>query len=193
MVKKLKKLAENQAAAPAGLLQGDLAGMVKDSAQQIWLAGMGAFAKAQAEGGKVFEALIQEGTALQRKTQGLAEEKINEVTGRMSNMAGEVTAKAGEHWDRLESIFESRTAKALGRLGVPTAADFQALSARIDALAARMEALSPSPSPAPKRARASKAAAAPAPAPRKSRTAAAPARKAAPATRKRATQAQAGR
>jgi poly(hydroxyalkanoate) granule-associated protein len=193
MVKKLKKLAENQAAAPAGLLQGDLAGMVKDSAQQIWLAGMGAFAKAQAEGGKVFEALIQEGTALQRKTQGLAEEKINEVTGRMSNMAGEVTAKAGEHWDRLESIFESRTAKALGRLGVPTAADFQALSARIDALAARMEALSPSPSPAPKHARASKAAAAPAPAPRKSRTAAAPARKAAPATRKRATQAQAGR
>jgi len=193
MVKKLKKLAESQAAAPAGLLQGDLAGMVKDSAQQIWLAGMGAFAKAQAEGGKVFEALIQEGTALQRKTQGLAEEKINEVTGRMSNMAGEVTAKAGEHWDRLESIFESRTAKALGRLGVPTAADFQALSARIDALAARMEALSPSPSPAPKRARASKAAAAPAPAPRKSRTAAAPARKAAPATRKRATQAQAGR
>jgi poly(hydroxyalkanoate) granule-associated protein len=193
MVKKLKKLAENQAAAPAGLLQGDLAGMVKDSAQQIWLAGMGAFAKAQAEGGKVFEALIQEGTALQRKTQGLAEEKINEVTGRMSNMAGEVTAKAGEHWDRLESIFESRTAKALGRLGVPTAADFQALSARIDALAARMEALSPSPSPSPKRARATKAAAAPAPAPRKSRTAAAPARKAAPATRKRATQAQAGR
>jgi poly(hydroxyalkanoate) granule-associated protein len=193
MVKKLKKLAESQAAAPAGLLQGDLAGMVKDSAQQIWLAGMGAFAKAQAEGGKVFEALIQEGMALQRKTQGLAEEKINEVTGRMSNMAGEVTAKAGEHWDRLESIFESRTAKALGRLGVPTAADFQALSARIDALAARMEALSPSPSPSPKRARATKAAAAPAPAPRKSRTAAAPARKAAPAARKRATQAQAGR
>ena len=118
MVKKLKKLAESQAAAPAGLLQGDLAGMVKDSAQQIWLAGMGAFAKAQAEGGKVFEALIQEGTALQRKTQGLAEDKINEVTGRMSNMAGEVTAKAGEQWDKLESIFESRTAKALGRLGV---------------------------------------------------------------------------
>ena len=143
MVKKLKKLAESQAAAPAGLLQGDLAGMVKDSAQQIWLAGMGAFAKAQSEGGKVFEALIQEGMSLQRKTQGLAEEKINEVTGRMSSMAGEVTAKAGEHWDKLESIFESRTAKALGRLGVPTAADFQALSARLDTLAARVEALAP--------------------------------------------------
>jgi poly(hydroxyalkanoate) granule-associated protein len=43
----------------------------KDSAQQIWLAGMGAFSKAQAEGGKVFEALIQEGMSLQRKTQGI--------------------------------------------------------------------------------------------------------------------------
>lgn len=144
MVKKLKKLAENQAAAASGsLLQGELAGLVKDSAQQIWLAGMGAFAKAQSEGGKVFEALIQEGMALQRKTQGLAEEKINEVTGRMSSMAGEVTAKAGEHWDKLESIFESRTAKALGRLGVPTAADFQALAAQVDALTARVEALAP--------------------------------------------------
>ena len=149
MVKKLKKLAEAQAAAPAGLLHGELAGMVKDSAQQIWLAGMGAFAKAQSEGGKVFEALIQEGMALQRKTQGLAEEKINEVTGRMSSMAGEVTAKAGEHWDKLESIFESRTAKALGRLGVPTAADFQALSARLDALAARVEALAPASAASP--------------------------------------------
>jgi poly(hydroxyalkanoate) granule-associated protein len=197
MVKKLKKLAESQAAAPAGLLQGDLAGMVKDSAQQIWLAGMGAFAKAQAEGGKVFEALIQEGTALQRKTQGLAEDKINEVTGRMSNMAGEVTAKAGEQWDKLESIFESRTAKALGRLGVPTAADIQALSARIDALAARVEALSPSPA-----GKARKAATAPAPTPtpaaapvtRKRRAAAAPAaKKAAPVARKRAASAQAGR
>jgi poly(hydroxyalkanoate) granule-associated protein len=191
MVKKLKKLAESQAAAPAGLLQGDLAGMVKDSAQQIWLAGMGAFAKAQSEGGKVFEALIQEGTALQRKTQGLAEEKINEVTGRMSSMAGEVTAKAGEHWDKLESIFESRTAKALGRLGVPTAADFQALSARIDALAARVEALSPAPASKP--ARASKAAVASATAPRKGRAGAAPSRKATPAARKRAAASQAGR
>jgi poly(hydroxyalkanoate) granule-associated protein len=190
MVKKLKKLAESQAAAPAGLLQGDLAGMVKDSAQQIWLAGMGAFAKAQSEGGKVFEALIQEGMALQRKTQGLAEEKINEVSGRMSSMAGEVTAKAGEHWDKLESIFESRTAKALARLGVPTAADFQALSARIDALAARVEAQASDAEPATKVAKVARKPARKAAA--KGR-AAAPAAKPAPAARKRAASAQPGR
>ncbi|MFM7533952.1 MAG: phasin family protein [Rubrivivax sp.] len=182
MVKKLKKLAEAQAAAPSGLLQGELAGMVKDSAQQIWLAGMGAFAKAQAEGGKVFEALIQEGMALQRKTQGLAEEKIGEVTGRMSSMAGEVTAKAGEHWDRLESIFESRTAKALGRLGVPTAADLQALAARLDALASRVDKLAPT-APAARPARPAKAAGTAAGAATGTRKRAAPAPKPAPAAK----------
>jgi poly(hydroxyalkanoate) granule-associated protein len=110
---------------------------VKDSAQQIWLAGMGAFAKAQEEGGKVFEALVKEGMSLQRKTQAVAEEKIGEVTGKMSAMAGTVTSKAGQNWDKLETIFEARTAKALNKLGVPTAKDVEALVKRVDALAAR--------------------------------------------------------
>jgi len=73
MVKKLKQMAEKKAASAAGMFDSALAGAVKDSAQQIWLAGMGAFSKAQAEGGKVFEALVKEGTSLQRKTQAVAE------------------------------------------------------------------------------------------------------------------------
>ncbi|HJV70365.1 phasin family protein [Ideonella sp.] len=135
MVKKLKKMAEQKASSPAGLLDSQLAGAVKASAQQIWLAGMGAFSKAQEEGSKVFEALVKEGVSLQRKTQAVAEERIGEVTGKMSAMAGEVTNKAGASWDKLESIFEARTAKALGKLGVPTAKDVAALTARVDALA----------------------------------------------------------
>ena len=142
MVKKLKAMAEKQAASPAGLFDSALAGTVKDSAQQIWLAGLGAFSKAQEEGGKVFEALVKEGTSLQRKTQSAAEEKLGEVTSRMSGMASEVQAKAGQHWDKLESIFEERTAKALGKLGVPAAKDVDALVARIDALAAQVAKLS---------------------------------------------------
>jgi poly(hydroxyalkanoate) granule-associated protein len=141
MVKKLKAMAEKQAASPAGLFDSALAGTVKDSAQQIWLAGLGAFSKAQAEGGKVFDALVKEGTSLQRKTQSVAEEKLGEVTSRMTGMASEVQAKAGQHWDKLESIFEERTAKALGKLGVPAAKDVDALVARIDALAAQVAKL----------------------------------------------------
>ncbi len=143
MVKKLQKMASAKAAGGAGLLDSALAASVKDSAQQIWLAGMGAFSKAQAEGGKVFESLVKEGVNLQRKTQAVAEEKLGEVTGKMSAMAGDVTAKAGQHWDKLETIFEERTAKALGKLGVPTAKDVDALVKRIDALAAAVAALSP--------------------------------------------------
>ena len=133
MVKKLKQMAEKQASS-SGLFDSALASTVKDSAQQIWLAGLGAFSKAQEEGGKVFDALVKEGVSLQRKTQAVAEEKIGEVTSRMSNMAGDVSAKAGQQWDKLESIFEDRVAKALKSLGVPTAADVAALNARIDAL-----------------------------------------------------------
>lgn len=144
MVKKLQKMAaKNKAGSngaipgiPAGLLDSQLAQSVKDSAQQIWAAGLGAFAKAQGEGGKVFEALVKEGLTLQKKTQSAAEEKLGAVTSKMSGMAGEVGAKAGQQWDKLESIFEERVASALKRLGVPTAKDIDALIARIDALSA---------------------------------------------------------
>src|SRR5512134_766448 len=142
MVKKLKAMADKKAANPAGLLDNALAQTIKDSAQQIWLAGMGAFAKAQAEGTQTFEKLIKDGLNLQKKTQGLAEDKINEVTGKMTAMAGEVTAKAGQHWDKLESIFEQRTAKAMTRLGVPTAKDLATLNERVEKLAAEVAKLS---------------------------------------------------
>jgi len=137
MVKKLQKMAAKKAANPTGLLDNQIAAMVKDSAQQIWLAGMGAFSKAQAEGGKVFEALMKEGLALQKKTQGLAEDRINAVTTKMTAVAGGVTDKAGAQWDKLESIFEARVAKALNKMGVPSRKDIDALIKRIDGLSAK--------------------------------------------------------
>lgn len=147
MVKKLQKMAAKKKAAestaipgiPAGLLDSAIAQSVKDSAQQIWAAGLGAFSKAQGEGGKVFEALVSEGMKLQKKTQSAAEERLSTVTAKMSGMAGEVGAKAGQHWDKLESIFEERVANALKRLGVPTAKEVEVLIARIDALSAAIQ------------------------------------------------------
>lgn len=144
MVKKLQKMAEKKTASAAGLLDSQLAATVKDSAQQIWLAGLGAFSKAQEEGTKVFEALVKEGMSLQKKTQAVAEEKIGEVTGKMSAMANDVTSKAGQQWDKLESIFEERVAKAMGKLGVPSSKDVDALIKRIDELSAKVAALSKS-------------------------------------------------
>jgi poly(hydroxyalkanoate) granule-associated protein len=140
MVKKLQKLARKRATGAGSLLDSDLAQAVRDSAQQIWLAGLGAFGKAQQGSGKVFDTLVREGSNLQRKTQAAAEGTINEVAGRMTNMANDVTAKAGQRWDKLESIFEERVAKALNRLGVPARKDIDALIRRIDELSATVGA-----------------------------------------------------
>ena len=137
MVKKLKKLsAENTTSAHTG---AQLASSIKESAQQIWLAGLGAFSKAQAEGGKVFENLVKDGLGLQRKTQAAAEEKITEATSKMTDMANGITSKATGQWDKLENIFEDRVAKALNKLGVPSAKDVQALTLRVDELSKQIQ------------------------------------------------------
>ena len=132
MVKKVvKKESAENSSTQSGI---HLKGSVKDSAQQIWQAGLGAFAKAQAEGSKALESLVKEGTSIQRKTQAAAEERIAEATSRMTAMAGDITGKASGQWDKLENIFEDRVAKALNKLGVPSAKDVTALIARIDEL-----------------------------------------------------------
>jgi len=143
MVKKLRKMAEGKAASPAGLQGNQIAAAVKDSAQQIWLAGMGAFSKAQAEGGKAFEKLIEQGLALQKKTQNLAEERISAVTTKMTAVAGGAAGKAGAQWDKLESIFEERVAKALNKMGVPSRSDIETLIKRIDELSAKVGGTAP--------------------------------------------------
>ncbi|HET9976521.1 MAG TPA: phasin family protein [Burkholderiaceae bacterium] len=143
MVKKLRKMAEDKAATPTGLQGNQIAAAVKDSAQQIWLAGMGAFSKAQAEGGKAFEKLIEQGLALQKKTQNLAEERISAVTSKMTAVAGGAAGKAGAQWDKLESIFEERVAKALNKMGVPSRQDIDTLIKRIDELSAKVGGKAP--------------------------------------------------
>jgi poly(hydroxyalkanoate) granule-associated protein len=136
MVKKLDKMSADKQAGP------QLASAVKESAQQIWLAGLGAFAKAQEGGGKVYESLMKEGLSMQRKTQAAAEEKLSEATGKMASMAGDIQSKAGQQWDKLENIFEDRVAKALTKLGVPSAKDVDALNAQIDELKKNVQKMS---------------------------------------------------
>ena len=169
----VKKVQKSSASSKASASTSPLSGAIKDSAQQIWLAGLGAFSKAQEEGGKVFEALVKEGLTIQRKTQAVAEEKITEATSRVTTMASDIGSKAQGQWDKLENIFEDRVAKALAKLGVPSARDLEALSARVDALAkgskaapakaaAKSAAKAPAKKAAAKKAAPAKAAAKPA-------------------------------
>lgn len=123
---------------PAGrLFDNLLAGQVKASAQQIWLAGMGAFARAQQEGGKVFDALVKEGAHLQKRTSEAAEDRFGDMGQRMS----EAQARAGQGWDKLEGLFEERLGRALKRVGVPQARELAALADRVEQLEARLARL----------------------------------------------------
>lgn len=113
---------------------------IKDSAQQIWLAGLGAFAKMQEEGSKAFEALVKDGASMQKKTQKAAEESLSQAQARMAGFASDFGSKAAGGWGKLENIFEERVARALEGLGVPSAQELAALQARVEALEAQLKA-----------------------------------------------------
>ena len=104
----------------------DMSQRMKDSAQHIWLAGLGAFAKAQEEGSKVFENLVKEGSHLQQTTQ--------QAQAKMTEAAEKVGQMASGQMDKLETIFEERVAKALKSMGLPSAEDVAALQARVEQL-----------------------------------------------------------
>lgn len=123
MAKKLKELAGKED-------EVGLAGTVRESAHNIWLAGLGAFAKAQEEGGRFFESLVKEGEAVQQHARKTADEKI-----------AEVNTMASGTWERLEQVFEDRVARALRGLGVPTGKDVEQLSARVSELTKVVEKL----------------------------------------------------
>ena len=107
---------------------------MKSQAQQIWLAGLGAFSKAQQDGAKAFEKLVSDGISMQRKAQSNAEEKLAEATQRASSAVKQLNEGARGQIDRLEVLFEERVAKAMHRMGMPSLKDFQALEARLAAL-----------------------------------------------------------
>jgi poly(hydroxyalkanoate) granule-associated protein len=95
---------------------------------------LGAFAKAQEEGGRVFSKLVKEGTDLQKRTQKLAENKASGVTETVTKMVDDVSKQASGSWDKLEQIFEDRVVRALSSIGVPTRSDVDILTRRIEQL-----------------------------------------------------------
>ena len=111
------------------------------SPQQVWLAGLGAMAQAQARGTKAFEALVSDGLSFQRKSQEQAQQRIHEATEHLSSMAHNIGQEASGRIDKLEHLFEDRVAKALRRLGMPSMADMEALVERVSHLEAQLKAL----------------------------------------------------
>jgi len=139
----VKKLSET--AGEGG--ESGLVSTIRDSATKIWLAGLGAFSKGQEEGGKLFEALVKEGEAVQNRASKSAQEAITDAR-----------FKATGTWDKLDQVFVERVQRALHSLDVPTKHDIDALSKRVhdltkvaDKLSAHLEETQPAPKPTAKK------------------------------------------
>ena len=136
MLKKAKAQAKAHIEDLEGMPQGIL-----ESSRQIWLAGLGAFSRAQAEGMKMFDTLVDQGRNLESRTRRAATETAAAAAGAAAQKAKEVHAMAGGTWDKLEQVFEDRVARALSKLGVHTQNDVARLAERVDALAEVVNAL----------------------------------------------------
>ncbi|MDQ3205661.1 MAG: phasin family protein [Pseudomonadota bacterium] len=119
--------------------QGErLAKSLSESAQQIWLAGVGAFGRAQVEGTKLFEGLVKEGLNLEQSARKFAGGQAEVVRDVVESGVGTARERAADTWDRLEKVFEDRVQRALVKLGVPGRDDLKDLSARVDGLTAEL-------------------------------------------------------
>jgi len=103
-------------------MAGDAAQAVRDSAQKIWLAGLGAFERAKTEGPRMFETLVEQGRNMGARAVGMADDALKNV-----REAG----YAGNRWDKLEQVFEERVSKSLSRLGVLTTREVEELSRQV--------------------------------------------------------------
>jgi poly(hydroxyalkanoate) granule-associated protein len=121
------------------------------ASKDIWLAGLGAMAQAQAQareqGSKAFETLVEKGLAFQRQSQAAAQEKIHEAAAHFNQLtqglgAG-LVAPVGVKVDRLEHLFEDRVARALKSLGLPTAQEVADLQERVAILEAALHKTAP--------------------------------------------------
>ena len=130
----LKKARAGLADKDEGAPNKDVSQAVLDSSRSIWLAGLGAFSRAQAEGMRMFEGLVKQGEVLESKTKQAAVDTAAAAKGAAKAKVKEVKDGVGGTWDKLEQVFEARVARALGKLGVHTQSDVKRLTERVDAL-----------------------------------------------------------
>jgi poly(hydroxyalkanoate) granule-associated protein len=135
---KFKKTGGKRAGNTSQSQAEDLSRKLSESAQQVWLAGVGAFGRAQAEGTKLFEALVKEGMNFEQSARRFAGGRADQVRDAVESRVGEARERANDTWDRLEKVFEDRVQRALVKLNVPGREDLTDLATRVDALTAEL-------------------------------------------------------
>ena len=117
--------------------KGNVADNILGSANEIWLAGLGAFAKAQQEGVKIFNKLVDEGKGVENLIKKTTQSATKEVVSKVDT----VKTKATKSWDKLENIFESRVEKVIQKLDIPSTQEIGTLLDKIEALSSEVAKL----------------------------------------------------
>lgn len=133
-----------------------LAESLVGSANEIWLAGLGAFAKAQSEGKKIYDRLIDEGKDFEKLFKSVPQKAVSDVKSTVDKTVSTAKKRASESWDKLEEVFEKRVEKSLHSLGVPSSKELGELVERIDALTAEVSKLASQKTSKPKKKAAAK-------------------------------------
>ncbi|MGD8976057.1 MAG: phasin family protein [Gammaproteobacteria bacterium] len=107
-----------------------LARVIRESAHQIWLAGLGAMGRAETEGARWFESLISLGEQIEQSARLQIQRPIDAVEKTVTD----VRETANDTWTRIEIAFERRVAHVLNSMQIPTSRDIDALTRRVEAL-----------------------------------------------------------
>lgn len=113
----------------------ELQGKIAESAQKVWLAGLGALAVAEEEGGRLFKDLVRRGESVESKLKGEVESLRKDI----GVLAERARGQAGRVLDRMESGWDEKVGQTLSRLGVPTREEIASLTARVEELTRKLE------------------------------------------------------
>ncbi len=115
-------------------------------ARKIWLAGLGAYAKAGQEGSEYFKDLVKSGEGVEKQGKKLVNQQVDAANSQIDSVKSTVTSNVSSvkgkfevQLDKIEKAFDSRVASALNRLGIPSKQDVEVLSAKLDQLSALLD------------------------------------------------------
>ena len=110
-----------------------------ESVHRIWLAGLGAFATAEEEGGKLFQSLVSRGKKYERTIKKPVDKAAANLTDTVKGTVKDVRGRAGKTMKVIEKTFDEQVDAALHRVGVPTRKEIAALSRKVDRLTRSLE------------------------------------------------------
>jgi poly(hydroxyalkanoate) granule-associated protein len=92
--------------------------------KQIWLAGLGAFSRAEEEGNKLFDSLVKVGEELESKTTEIADQTVEKVSTKAKEQVSDTK-------DKVEKILDQGVNHSIHKLGFASMKDIQHLESLI--------------------------------------------------------------